>query len=51
MSKKDKRQKASDVFWKATLYLLKNSFDKVFPETEDLVVEVEKSGNGININK
>lgn len=49
MSKRDERQKASDVFRESNLAFAKKvSFDEAFPEIEDLTVEVEESGHGVS---
>ena len=43
-----KRQKASDVFQETNFaFSQKVSFDEAFPEIEDLTVEVEKFGEGV----
>ena len=48
MSSRDKRQKASDVFKESNyLFSQKASFDKAFPEIQDLTVEVDELGRGI----
>ena len=48
MSKRDERQKASDVFNEADfVFGRKVSFDEAFPQIEDVVVEVKESGHGI----
>ncbi len=48
MSKRDERQKASDVFRESNFVFAKKvGFDEAFPEIEDLTVEVEESGHGI----
>jgi len=47
MSKRDKRQKASDVFNEAQEFGRKVSFDEEFPQIEDVVVEVTESGHGV----
>jgi len=44
MSRRDQRQKASDVFQeKNFMFSRKVSFDEAFPEIEDLIIEVEES--------
>jgi hypothetical protein len=49
MSKRDERQKASDVFRERNFVFAKKvSFDEAFSEIEDLTVEVEESGHGIS---
>ena len=49
MSKRNERQKASDVFLESNLVFgRKVSFDEAFPEIEDLTVEVEESESGIS---
>lgn len=49
MSKSDDRQKASDVFRESNfLFGRKVGFDEAFPQIEDLIVEVEESGRGID---
>ncbi|AKI97035.1 hypothetical protein [Kosmotoga pacifica] len=49
MSKRDRRQKASDVFRESKfLYSKKVSFEEAFPEIEDLTVEVEETGHGVS---
>lgn len=48
MSKRDRRQKASDVFRGQDLVFgNKVTFNEAFPEIEDLRVEVEQLGNGV----
>lgn len=48
MSKRDKRQKASDVFNESN-YLLaeKVSFDQAFPDIEHVVVEYKETGHSV----
>lgn len=47
MYKRDRRQKASDVFRETEfVFGKKASFDEAFPEIEDLTVEVEEFGEG-----
>jgi len=49
MLEKDKRQKASDVFRESDfVFGRKVSFNEAFPEIEDLTVEVEEWGQGID---
>ena len=49
MSKRDRRQKASDVFRESEfVFAQKVSFEEAFPEIEDLTVEVEESGHGVS---
>ena len=47
--KQDRRQKASDVFQESKfVFANKVSFEEAFPEIEDLIVEVEESGQGVS---
>jgi len=49
MSKRDRRQKASDVFRESEfVFVQKVSFEEAFPEIKDLTVEVEESGHGVS---
>jgi hypothetical protein len=48
MAKRDKRQKASDVFAETNFFLgEKVGFEAAFPQIEDLIVEVEEKGDGV----
>jgi len=49
MDKRSRRQKASDVFGESEFVFVSktDSFDKAFPEIEDVKVEVTESGEGI----
>jgi hypothetical protein len=48
MSKRNERQKASDVFRESNyLFSKKVGFDEAFPQIQDLTVEVEESGRGV----
>ncbi|HPW98276.1 MAG TPA: hypothetical protein PK218_06940 [Flavobacterium sp.] len=48
MSKRDERQKASDVFRESNFVFSKKvGFDVAFPQIEDLTVEVEESRHGV----
>ncbi len=48
MDKRSRRQKASDVFRESEFVFVSktDSFDKAFPEIEDIKVEVTESGEG-----
>ena len=49
MGRRDERMKASDVFREAKfLFSRKASFDEAFPEIENVVIEVEERGDGVN---
>lgn len=49
MSKRNERQKASDVFRETSYTFAKKvSFDEAFPEIEDFTIEVEESVKGIS---
>lgn len=49
MSEKDKRQKASDVFRDAHfVFAEKTTFEKAFPEIEDITVVVRETGHGVS---
>jgi hypothetical protein len=44
-----KRQKASDIFNKSDLvYCEKTTFEKAFPEIEELSIQIEDYGHGVN---
>lgn len=49
MDKRGRRQKASDVFRESEFVFVSktDSFDKAFPEIEDVKVEVTESGEGL----
>ena len=52
MSKRDERQKASDVFRESNfLFGKKVSSDEAFPQLQDWTVEVEESGRGVGDRK